>query len=106
MNKRVLFISASIGLGHVTRDIAIANEIRSLRSDVEIHWLAGHPANLLLEESGERLLPEASEYLDENLIANQPPGGLDEPVSMCFNVPQTMAAQYRRFQSCHRSPDL
>jgi UDP:flavonoid glycosyltransferase YjiC (YdhE family) len=69
MNKRILFISGSLGLGHVTRDIAIANEIRSLREDVEICWLAAHPATLLLEEKGEWLLPEASEYLDENLIA-------------------------------------
>ena len=43
MNKRILFISGSLGLGHVTRDIAIANEIRSLRNDVEIRWLAAHP---------------------------------------------------------------
>lgn len=69
MNKRILFISGSLGLGHVTRDIAIANEIRSLRDDVEICWLAAHPASLLLEEKGERLLAEASGYLDENLIA-------------------------------------
>ncbi len=69
MNKRILFISGSLGLGHVTRDIAIAQEIRTLRNDVEIHWLAAHPASLLLKESGEALLPEASDYLDENQIA-------------------------------------
>ena len=69
MNKRILFISGSLGLGHVTRDIAIAQEIRSLRNDVEIDWLAAHPASLLLKESGEDLLDEASDYLDENQIA-------------------------------------
>lgn len=69
MSKRILFISGSLGLGHVTRDIAIANEIRSTRDDVEFHWLAAHPASLLLEENGEKLLPEAADYLDENLIA-------------------------------------
>jgi hypothetical protein len=31
--------------------------------------LAAHPASLFLEENGETLLPEASDYLDENLIA-------------------------------------
>ena len=69
MDKRILFISGSLGLGHVTRDIAIANEIRLLRDDVEIYWLAAHPASLLLKENGEKLLSEAADYLDENLIA-------------------------------------
>jgi len=55
VNKRILFISGSLGLGHVTRDIT--------------RWLAAHPASLLLEENSEKLLPEASDYLDENLIA-------------------------------------
>jgi UDP:flavonoid glycosyltransferase YjiC (YdhE family) len=49
MTKRILFISGSLGLGHVTRDIAIAREIRSLRSDVDISWLAAHPASLFRE---------------------------------------------------------
>ena len=57
MNKRILFISGSLGLGHVTRDIAIANEIRSLRDDVEIRWLAAHPTSHVLEENG---LPKAA----------------------------------------------
>lgn len=75
MNKKILFISGSLGLGHVIRDIAIANEIRALRSDVDIYWLASHPASTLLEESGERLLPEASDYLDENKIAESASSG-------------------------------
>jgi Glycosyltransferase family 28 C-terminal domain len=69
MKKIILFISGSLGLGHVTRDIAIAREIRLLRRDVDIFWLAAHPASLFLEENGETLLPEAMDYLDENLIA-------------------------------------
>jgi UDP:flavonoid glycosyltransferase YjiC (YdhE family) len=69
VNKRILFISGSIGLGHIIRDIAIANEIRLQCNDVEIHWLAAHPASRLLEKCGEKLLPESADYLDENLIA-------------------------------------
>jgi UDP:flavonoid glycosyltransferase YjiC (YdhE family) len=71
MNKRILFISGSLGLGHVSRDIEIAKEIRALRRDVEIHWIAAHPASLVLKECGEKLLPEASDYLDENRIAEE-----------------------------------
>lgn len=69
MSKRILFISGSLGLGHIIRDLAIAKEIRSIRSDVDIYWLAAHPASLLLNECKEKLLPEASDYLDENKIA-------------------------------------
>lgn len=69
MKRNILFISGSLGLGHVTRDIAIAREIRSLRHDTHILWLAAHPASNFLIENGETVLPEASEYLDENLIA-------------------------------------
>jgi UDP:flavonoid glycosyltransferase YjiC (YdhE family) len=69
MNRKILFISGSLGLGHVIRDIEIARELRSLQPDMEIDWLASHPASAFLESNGENLLPEAAEYLDENSIA-------------------------------------
>ena len=59
---RTLFISSSIGLGHAGRDLAIANELRRLRPDVEIDWLAGDPATRLLDQAGERMLPESSVF--------------------------------------------
>ncbi len=34
-SKRVLFISGSIGLGHVRRDLAIANALRGLNPSIE-----------------------------------------------------------------------
>jgi hypothetical protein len=36
----VLYISSPIGLGHARRDVAIARELRSLHSGLEIDWLA------------------------------------------------------------------
>lgn len=56
--SRLLFISGSIGLGHIWRDIQIARCLRRHHPDVEISWLADHPATLVLEENGEYLLPE------------------------------------------------
>jgi hypothetical protein len=38
--KRVLFVSGSIGLGHVTRDLAMVRALRALLP-VEVTWLAG-----------------------------------------------------------------
>lgn len=72
MAKRtVLFISGSLGLGHITRDLAIANELRKQNSDIKISWLAAHPASRLIEEAGEDLLPEAGQYSNDNIRAEQ-----------------------------------
>jgi UDP-N-acetylglucosamine:LPS N-acetylglucosamine transferase len=74
-NPEVLFISGSLGLGHVTRDIAIANELRERYPGMNIRWLAAHPATLMLESAGEELLPEASAYANENVFAEQSSNG-------------------------------
>src|SRR6185295_14339434 len=41
--RRALFVSSPIGLGHALRDVAIARELRALRPDLEIQWLAQDP---------------------------------------------------------------
>lgn len=70
-NPKVLFISGSLGLGHVTRDLAIARELREKFPEMEFKWLAAHPASLMLENAGEEVLPEASGYANENEFAEQ-----------------------------------
>jgi UDP-N-acetylglucosamine:LPS N-acetylglucosamine transferase len=68
-DKKILFISGSIGLGHVTRDIALANELRKQTPGIEISWIASEPASNLLADGGEKMLPEAEEWANENVIA-------------------------------------
>jgi pimeloyl-ACP methyl ester carboxylesterase/predicted glycosyltransferase len=51
--KRALFVSSPIGLGHAQRDLAIAKELRALVPDLEIHWLAQHPVTEVLAANGE-----------------------------------------------------
>ena len=53
--KRALYISSPIGLGHAQRDAAIAAELRKLRPDLQIDWLAQHPVTLVLEQRGEHI---------------------------------------------------
>jgi spore coat polysaccharide biosynthesis predicted glycosyltransferase SpsG len=60
--KRVLYISGSFGLGHIYRDLAIARELRNENPEVEIGWIAAHPANMVLKDEGEGLLPESDLY--------------------------------------------
>ncbi|PWE00760.1 glycosyltransferase [Marinilabilia rubra] len=67
----VLYISGSLGLGHITRDIAIANQLRKLLPEVEIEWLAADPATTLLKEAGEKLVPGVENYANENVSAEK-----------------------------------
>jgi hypothetical protein len=60
--KRALYVSSPIGLGHVRRDLAIADELRARHPDLEIDWLTQHPVTQVLEERGERIHP-ASRWL-------------------------------------------
>ena len=60
--RRALFVSSPIGLGHVRRDLAIADELRLLHPDLQIDWLTQQPVVRVLEERGERVHP-ASRFL-------------------------------------------
>jgi len=67
----VLYISGSLGLGHITRDIAIARHLRKLLPEADIEWLAADPATMMLKEAGEKLVQGADRYANENLSAEQ-----------------------------------
>ncbi|MDD1746460.1 MAG: hypothetical protein LUQ16_01720 [Methanomassiliicoccales archaeon] len=56
--QKMLFVSGSLGLGHVARDLAIANELRAINKDVEIIWLADPPASDYIRMTGETVLPD------------------------------------------------
>jgi UDP:flavonoid glycosyltransferase YjiC (YdhE family) len=68
---RVLYVSGSIGLGHVTRDLAIVRELRRMRPDVEVLWLATPPATDVLMACGERLIPEHVDYWSDTDLAEK-----------------------------------
>jgi hypothetical protein len=60
--RRALFVSSPIGLGHVRRDLAIVRELRQQVPHLEVDWLAQDPVTRVLEASGERVHP-ASKFL-------------------------------------------
>ena len=64
--RRALFLSSPIGLGHAQRDLAIADELRALRPDLEIDWLAQHPVTTVLEAREERIHPLSAELASES----------------------------------------
>ena len=64
--KRALYISSPIGLGHAQRDVAIADELRRLRPDLQIDWLAQHPVTEVLKARGERIHPASMHLVNES----------------------------------------
>jgi len=66
---KLLYVSGSLGLGHVTRGLAIARALRRRSPGIDIWWLAGEPARSMLQQAGEQLHPQASEYRSDTLVA-------------------------------------
>ena len=62
MVGKVLYVSGSVGLGHIERDMAIVREIRRLRPGTQVHWMAGDPARRVLRLRGETVLPQSETF--------------------------------------------
>ena len=63
---RVLYLSSPIGLGHVRRDLAIADELRTLHPGLEVEWLSQSPVTDFLERAGERVHPASAWLASES----------------------------------------
>jgi pimeloyl-ACP methyl ester carboxylesterase len=64
--RRVLWLSSPIGLGHIQRDVAIAQAVRGVHPDVTVDFLAADPAGRVVELSGERLHPATRLLMNES----------------------------------------
>ena len=62
----MLYLSSPIGLGHVRRDLAIADALRELRPDVEVEWLTQSPVTEFLERRGENVHPASAHLASES----------------------------------------
>ena len=65
--KKILYINGSVGLGHASRDLAIARELRRNDPYLEIFWLASPTASQVILKGGEKLHPEAGKWAEENV---------------------------------------
>jgi pimeloyl-ACP methyl ester carboxylesterase/UDP:flavonoid glycosyltransferase YjiC (YdhE family) len=64
--RRVLWLSSPIGLGHIQRDLAIARTLREINPDVTVDFLAADPADRVVRHWGERLHPATSLLINES----------------------------------------
>jgi pimeloyl-ACP methyl ester carboxylesterase len=62
---KVLVVCSPIGLGHARRDVAIVQELRRQRPELQISWLAQHPVTTVLEQHGEAIHPASAHLLSE-----------------------------------------
>ncbi|CAN7312527.1 alpha/beta fold hydrolase [Knoellia sp. LjRoot47] len=64
--KQALYISSPIGLGHARRDLAVADELRTLHPDLDIQWLAQDPVTRVLAARGESVHPASAHLASES----------------------------------------
>jgi pimeloyl-ACP methyl ester carboxylesterase/UDP:flavonoid glycosyltransferase YjiC (YdhE family) len=64
--RRVLWLSSPIGLGHIQRDLAIARALRELVPDVSVDFLAADPADRVVQAWGARLHPATRALVNES----------------------------------------
>ena len=102
MNQKgpeILIISGTLGLGHVTRDLEIAKEIRKEIPHVKISWIAAPPASNYLIENNETLLPESECWPSETEIAEKTSVGSNMNVAYYFvNASETWDKQWEIFK--------
>jgi len=64
--KRVLYLSSPIGLGHARRDLAVAQALRALHPGAQVDWLAQDPVTRFLDAKQERLHPASRLLTNES----------------------------------------
>jgi pimeloyl-ACP methyl ester carboxylesterase/predicted glycosyltransferase len=64
--RRVLYISSPIGLGHIRRDLATVDALRSHHPGVQVDWLAQHPVTRVLDQAGETIHPASRHLASES----------------------------------------
>ncbi|CAG1014702.1 MAG: alpha/beta fold hydrolase [Rhizobiaceae bacterium] len=64
--KRALYLSSPIGLGHARRDLAVTRELRNLHPDLHVDWLAQDPVTRFLEANSEEIHPASQRLANES----------------------------------------
>ncbi len=64
--RRVLWVCSPVGLGHVRRDLSIAQALRDLDPALQIDWLAVDPVRAAVQAAGERVHPASDLLFNES----------------------------------------
>jgi pimeloyl-ACP methyl ester carboxylesterase/predicted glycosyltransferase len=97
--KRVLYLSSPIGLGHVRRDLAIADELTARVDGLHIDWLTQPPVTGVVEAAGHRVHPASAWLASESAHLTDEAGEHDLHVFEAFRrMDELMVANFMVFQ--------
>ncbi|MGE5147252.1 MAG: glycosyltransferase, partial [Candidatus Eiseniibacteriota bacterium] len=97
--KRALYLSSPIGLGHARRDLAIAQQLRALQSGLRIDWLTQHPVTTFLESAGETIHPASRLLVNESHHIEGEAGEHDLHVFQALrDMDEILVANFMTFQ--------
>ncbi|MGH8722346.1 MAG: glycosyltransferase, partial [Burkholderiales bacterium] len=104
--RKALYLSSPIGLGHGRRDIAIARELRRLRPELRIDWLAQDPVTRLLAAHGEQLHPISARLANESRHIEEESGEHDLNAFQAIRrMDEILVANFMRFQEAVQPGD-
>jgi len=104
--KKALYLSSPIGLGHGRRDIAVARELRKLHPGIEIDWLAQDPVTRLLAAHGETIHPVSARLANESKHIEAESGEHDLNAFQALRrMDEILVANFMRFQEAVESGD-
>ena len=104
--KKALYLSSPIGLGHGRRDIAVARELRKLHPGLEIDWLAQDPVTRLLAAYGETIHPVSARLANESKHIEAESGEHDLNAFQALRrMDEILVANFMRFQEAVESGD-
>jgi pimeloyl-ACP methyl ester carboxylesterase len=96
--RRILWLSSPIGLGHIQRDLAIARKLREIYPDATVDFLAANPADRVVEAWGERLHPATNLLHNETAHFESWSGDHElHAFNALWDMDETMAANFMTF---------
>ena len=101
--RRALMLCSPLGLGHVRRDLAIADELRAQRPGLVIDWLAQPPVSGVVAARGERVHPAGRWLAAESAHIEAEAGEHDLRVFEAFRrMDEILVANYMLFDEVSR----
>lgn len=104
--RKALYLSSPIGLGHGRRDLAIARELRKLHPGLQVDWLAQDPVTRMLEAHGERIHPISARLANESRHIEAESGEHDLHAFQAIRrMDEILVANFMRFQEAVEQED-
>lgn len=104
--RKALYLSSPIGLGHGRRDLAIARELRKLHPGLRVDWLAQDPVTRLLAAHGERIHPISARLANESRHIEAESGEHDLHAFQAIRrMDEILVANFMRFQEAVEQDD-